>query len=123
MIPEVTEKKDVLVQILRRMEFDTAPEDDDVRDSPALREQMTLLIPALHDLIYEHAQALGSRIEMDCPFQVDILAEWLLWQTVEFLTQAQHDAGNRLANVKAHQLTRRHAEFWADWPPSPESEV
>jgi hypothetical protein len=122
MLPQETVvKQDVLVEVLRKMQYDAAPDDREVRDSEALRQQMTALIPELGALIRRHARQLGERLEQDCPFQTDTLSEWLLWQTVEYLTQADHDKDNRIGNVKAYQLTAAHAAYWADWPPTPET--
>jgi hypothetical protein len=114
MLPEVIEKEDVLVQILRRMELDAAPDDDEVRDSLEMRQTMTLLIPDLGDLIRKHARRMGERVGADCPFQTDQVAEWLLWLTVEYLTMSEFDSESRIGNVKATQLTMRHSAYYFD---------
>lgn len=96
--------------------------DREVRNDPDIRQQMTMLVPAVQKLLYDHAAQIGERTGQDCPWQVDDAANDLLWMLLEFCIGSEFDREARAENTRAHQLTTEFAQWHFDWPPSPEEQ-
>lgn len=97
-------------------------QDDKTRSDLAIRQQMTLLIPAIGKLLYDHAAQMGERTGQDCPWQVDSAANDLLWMVIEFATLSEFDREGREENSRAHQLTAEFAGWFFEYPPAPEEQ-
>lgn len=120
MLPQTEEQKKWFAMGYARHVFDEQAEivkrDEDTRRAVHLRQASAMLVEALDDALEQIAQGLADEFDMPDAFSVGAYRDLLVWQLVEFLTQAHidRDPKDEFYNsvIKGHQVSSRYAHAW-----------